>query len=271
MERKKWWLSRPQNSTNTNLSPLYSYIKTGEERKVLYHYTSVESLLKIIANANMKFSRIDRVNDPFEKRSLLYDDLYKAVYIACFGHDENESIPLWKMYTPKGQGVRVGFFFKGPNIHDNFLDSSRTILDSNNSEVDWISLLSKDQEGTARMMIKDVQYSDRGDDFRSMSIQNGVVDVMPDVVGAYKTTIWEYEHETRIVLYLLDEDEARRMDSDYLIIPINTGYLERIEVRFDPWMSTELKRCIEQGFLEYSNKWGIQIDCADSNLCGRIQ
>lgn len=121
------------------------------------------------------------------------------------------------------------------------------------------------------MMIKDVQYSDRGDDFRSMSIQNGVVDVMPDIVGAYKTTIWEYEHETRIVLYLLDEDEARRMDSDYLIIPINTGYLERIEVRFDPWMSTELKRCIELGLREYSHKWGIQINCADSNLCDRIQ
>ena len=200
----------------------------------------------------MKFSRIDRVNDPLEKRSLLYDGLYKAVYIACFGYDENESIPLWKMYTPKGQGVRVGFFFKGPNIHDNFLDSSRTILDSNNSEVDWISLLSKDQEGTARMMIKDVQYSDRGDDFGSMSIQNGVVDVdgllllgnayeaagLTDKAAALyeeiyterlKQTIWLNKSEQLRFKKWLSEDDLKRECQIFCVNRIRNSVFTRLQ------------------------------------------
>ena len=275
MERSHWVLAGPTDSSKIdstkNLSPLYSCIEAGENRRVLYHYTSVESLLKIVAPAMFKFSRIDRVNDPIEKRALLHEDFYKAAYIACFNHDENESIPLWKMYTPKGQGVRVGFYFKGPNIQNNFLDLSRSALDSNKVEVDWLSLLDLGRMGTARLMIKDVLYSDKGFDLGSLTVKDEKIEVMIDYVGAFKSSIWDYERETRMVLYFLDEDKAKELDADYLLLPINTNYIDKVEVRFDPWMSEELKRCLELGLDEYASKWGIRIIFANSELVNRIK
>ena len=274
MERNHLPLSWPIDKYSREVddfpSPLYTYIFKGEKREVLYHYTSVESLLKIIDLAELKFSRIDRVNDPVEKYSLIYDELYKAAYVACFNHDENESIPLWKMYTPQGLGVRIGFFFKGSNIHENIVDSKRLIVDKNRQPVDWINIDDDKEKCTARLMIKDVQYLDKVM-FRNMHIQDEKMYIIPDIVGAYKTTIWDYENETRMVLYLMDEDKAKELDSDYLLVPMSTRYIDRIEVRFDPWMTKEIKRCIVLGVEEYSRKWAINVEFADSELCNRIK
>lgn len=273
MERRHFHLSWPTDKESREMndfpSPLYEHIVKGERREVLYHYTSVESLLKIIDLAEIKFSRIDRVNDPLEKLSLAYDELYKAAYLACFNYDQDESIPLWKMYTSKGLGVRIGFFFKGHNIHKNLVDSNRKIVDKNRETVDWINVVDEKEKCTARLMIKDVQYSEKYFSI-AMAFEGEMVDIMPDEVGAYKTTIWDYEKETRMVLYLMDEDKARALDSDYLLVPLNTDYIDRIEVRFDPWMSKEMKRCVELGVDEYSKRWKVNVTFADSALRNRI-
>ncbi|SES42405.1 hypothetical protein SAMN04487884_14812 [Butyrivibrio fibrisolvens] len=42
------------------LSPLARMLEKADERKELFHYTNIESLLKITTSLSLKFSRIDK-------------------------------------------------------------------------------------------------------------------------------------------------------------------------------------------------------------------
>ncbi len=75
--------------------------------RFLYHYTSIESLGLILHNATLRFSSLQNVDDLDEVEC---DDIQKFgrfCYVSCWSDDEEESIPLWKMYTPDMKGVRI--------------------------------------------------------------------------------------------------------------------------------------------------------------------
>ncbi len=236
----------------------------------LYHYTNVDSLLKIFSTGTLKFSRIDKVNDPYEKIPLQYDDLHKSVYISCFSNYIKESIPLWKIYTQRGLGVRVDLFFKENNIQNNIMDKNRTIVDFANKELEGICLEKGQVESGTYMMIKDLIYTDKSYQYECVFVEEDGITINLDDMGAYKSTIWEYEHETRLMLYLYDDKRQKDIDSSYLLVPINFEELDHIDIRFDPWMSDEMKHCIELGLKEYKEKWNIKINCRDSELRDRI-
>jgi len=73
----------------------------------LYHYTSLETLAYILRNKTLRFTRLDKVND---KNEALSRDIQKAntlVFVSCWTGNDNESIPMWRMYTPGMDGVRI--------------------------------------------------------------------------------------------------------------------------------------------------------------------
>lgn len=116
MEKRIWYLCTGVSDTKVKLGPTSISHMNGEGRKELYHYTSVEPLLKIMDDARLKFTRIDKVDDLLEKNPLSEYGFYKRTYIACFSYNPIESIPLWKMYTSQGMGVRIGLSFKDKYI-----------------------------------------------------------------------------------------------------------------------------------------------------------
>lgn len=65
MEKRIWYLCTVDRDTKVKLGPTSISHMNEEGRKEMYHYTSVESLLKITADARLKFSRIDKVNCKF--------------------------------------------------------------------------------------------------------------------------------------------------------------------------------------------------------------
>jgi Protein of unknown function (DUF2971). len=74
----------------------------------LYHYTSIESLALILKNRTIRFNRLDRVDD-IEEASIYERSIPmgKYTFVSCWTNNEEESIPLWKMYTPQMKGVRL--------------------------------------------------------------------------------------------------------------------------------------------------------------------
>ena len=78
----------------------------------LSHYTSISVLFKILRNKQIKFNRIDSVNDLTEKELLSTAENYKRVFISCFSKRVEESIPMWKMYTSKNDGIMLSFIPK---------------------------------------------------------------------------------------------------------------------------------------------------------------
>ena len=75
---------------------------------IIHHYTNLEALAMILSTRKLKFSRLDCVDD-LEEGEIESDGLRlgKYVYVSCWTENEEESIPLWKMYGGYGVGVRI--------------------------------------------------------------------------------------------------------------------------------------------------------------------
>lgn len=75
----------------------------------IYHYTTIDALALILKNKSILFNRQDNVDD-LEEGSIKPMNIKLATYtfISCWTENEEENIPLWKMYTDNGVGVRIG-------------------------------------------------------------------------------------------------------------------------------------------------------------------
>lgn len=79
--------------------------------KYLYHYTSIESLEKILQSRTFKFTRLDLLNDPLEgllniDNGLQVREPRKLVYCSSWTSNETESISMWGLYKDF-KGVRL--------------------------------------------------------------------------------------------------------------------------------------------------------------------
>lgn len=73
----------------------------------LYHYTSLETLALILSNKTICFNNLLNVDDIEEAETEDMGNFGKFVYVSCWTEDQEESIPLWNLYTPNMHGVRI--------------------------------------------------------------------------------------------------------------------------------------------------------------------
>lgn len=73
----------------------------------IYHYTSIEGLAHILKTKQIRFSRLDLLDDVSEGQSMDSVDFRRNYFVSCWTDEEDESIPLWNMYTPDMKGVRL--------------------------------------------------------------------------------------------------------------------------------------------------------------------
>jgi len=74
----------------------------------LYHYTSVETLLKILESKRVLFNRLDRVLDLTEGRSSDLGPLGIYQFVSCWTECRDENLTLWGFYPSGMSGVRIG-------------------------------------------------------------------------------------------------------------------------------------------------------------------
>ena len=73
----------------------------------LYHYTSIDCLACILKNKTIRFTRLDLLDDLEENIQSSGVNIGHYAFASCWTEDKEESIPLWKMYTENGLGVRL--------------------------------------------------------------------------------------------------------------------------------------------------------------------
>lgn len=73
----------------------------------LYHYTSIDSLALILKNKTIRYTRLDLLDDLEENIKSSGVNIGNYAFASCWTDDGEESIPLWKMYTENGLGVRI--------------------------------------------------------------------------------------------------------------------------------------------------------------------
>ena len=102
---------------------------------LIHHYTNIESLALILKSKKIRFNRLDRMDDLEEGRVEAQGiPVAKYTYVSCWTEDDEESVPLWKMYAGNGGGVRISLpqdMFRDYNLLDELVgnqDLSEKIL-----------------------------------------------------------------------------------------------------------------------------------------------
>ena len=221
----------------------------------IYHYTSIETLVLILKNRTIRFSKLTKVDDP-EEYSLFNCGFNPAEYefVSCWTRNEFESIPQWLMYGNKKHGVRIA------------LDEDMFEI---KSDVVGPRLLStKELEGRKyelmpiidNKILFDINYVENIqcyiDSFFRDEGECKTLDFAK--VGIYKRRDWEFQKECRFIFHAMpkriDEKTLKTtlvfgykypLDVDFIDIPIKRSAFEKMEVMLGPEVSEAESTIVE--------------------------
>lgn len=233
----------------------------------IYHYTTLENLALILKHKNIRFNRLDRMDDPCEKTFLVNQlDWSPYTYVSCWTENPDESIPLWHMYTDKGRGVRIG-------IEKDFIDwDKQSIAFSVPSRQRHHKSVSKDSTGafsvtfnptriyrplSDEVCYRKVKYANEQEFFdyekyigRVSSFLDINEEMMRTYVGCFRKEKWAFEEETRFIIYAVPYTSTDAVVSHqdfinlirlgmpnnvpYIDVPIKHDKLRDIEVTLGP-------------------------------------
>ena len=219
----------------------------------LYQYTTMNSVLAILENRTIRFTRLDSLNDLNEGCCGEYAHLKKYVYVSSWSADERESIPMWSLYGRKKDVLDEGVRIKAPtNLFTfdlngnlaNLLHLER-ILSGWNAVVDvktkpialspvlrtWQEIYGDGDEFIARKQVVgpirvnymvNKEYTDKYSSTLRKEYLGTRNTFFPDQIGYEKADDWSYENEYRFWMRypymreLRGDDEALKGDIQYI-------------------------------------------------------
>lgn len=188
-----------------------------EAPAVLYHYASLDTLALILHNRTIRFSRLDKVDDPQEQRSADSQNLGKMKLVSCWTSSDEESIPMWREYAGAECGVRIqmkSYPFKQYSVSNDSLNmlSSEAVLKALGGSFDGLHLPLEDfwdknyhffETARDREILHEVEYTnDESLLFPKVinTFGNGGLVADLNALGVHKTTAWSYQKEWRYIL-----------------------------------------------------------------------
>ena len=241
---------------------------------MLYHYTSISSLVQILENRSLKFNSLTNCDDLDEAESKDLGRIGKFVFVSCWTREAGESIPMWNQYSGNMSGVRIGMkeypFMK--RIYDNKHGPSfETFLD-----YDFYYNDNRMMFSPAQPKLVDVEYVEEADKIYPSIVTEGTIEdaykfirgetakceLSFETVGKYKRTCWAFQHECRYKIFgapmglrdmettdsqtswdLQREYVRRIMDDSYvpgyqaLFVDLDDEAINNMEIVFGPRMN----------------------------------
>lgn len=235
-----------------------SSVKDAEQsalkRTMLFQYTNLDSFFKIITGNYLKFNRVDNVNDRKEKKYFEDEEVYKLEFISCFSYTDEESIPLWHIYTYGGYGLRFGLQIRDDAMKNIIKDSerpvkavtSRNTVETLNFQNDSLHNVSN-KKWYVELNQRDIIYDEA--EIHKNPIHNkinGIGDFYNlTATCAIKDNSWAYEQESRIIAILKTTGEYEIPDYEYLLVPISFKNIIKLMITYSPWMSDEIKESVQ--------------------------
>lgn len=262
-------------NTNAKLSK-----ENAKHRTVIYHHTNLEALIHILRDRCLKFNRMDNVNDIQENEFFKNDEIAKLVYLSCFSYDD-ESIPMWNIYSSHNEGIRIGLKIDGESVFEEVLfDKTRVIKTSRPNCTVPFAFRNKNAGYTDKVWMVDISSKDV---CYNASIANK--DAFINCGGIYdmhnmalvKDEAWSYEKETRFVAILrtakgsLDDESSwvEIPDYQFLLVPITFDNLLEMEITFSPWMTDAIKDVIKICVKQYIPE--VKVVFKESKFRGKIR
>jgi len=226
----------------------------NELPSVLYQYTSVESLEKILSSRTLRFSRLDTVNDPEEATASDVPKASTSIFVSCWSSNEIEQIPMWSMYGQNFCGVRMRLpanMFKGrhePIIFDK--GGAITTVDESYTIVRKAPAM----QTTGRAIIgpNKIYYND-DPAYRARKLvhrRGGVANYYPYDIGMVKGADWSHEEEWRFRIAALSFEtqfpddtylnevtldfEEYPVETQALFVPLDESALDELEITIGP-------------------------------------
>lgn len=201
---------------------------------IIHHYTNLEALAMILSTRTLKFSRLDCVDD-LEEGNIESDGLRLGNYmfVSCWTENEEESIPLWKMYGGVGIGIRISMdsdMFQDFLISDLELPNGIKLQGSALYKLPLNELIRPDYfvlpifGNDSSMFYRKIEYVDDVDlvtkDIvkRTMSDDiHGNVSISFADVGKYKHKRWAFQEESRFAITILPGNPLVGLDAKVVV------------------------------------------------------
>ncbi len=195
--------------------------------KILFHYTSFQSLALIFKSKKIRFNRLDHVDDLTEAETFEGRQLGQHYFISCWTDSRLENIPLWQIYTGF-TGVRIGLpsdMFKTYKLDGKKGEQFK--LEKNgmyyNLRLPYAGPIKVDDLFTADYAIMPAFY---GSDFlqkmeytedknllipKVLSKGADTTTISLDVFCKYKAIEWTFQNEWRFILHITPIDKYARL------------------------------------------------------------
>ena len=192
----------------------------------IHHYTNIEALALILMNRTLRFTRLDKVDDPEESNFVSNGvNLGPYTFVSCWTESKEESIPMWKMYTKEQWGVRLSMvrdgLFKTYTVENGFRVNGLVATslgipikmlfpaDVRFNQTDYTPPFLTDDYDKCNFYRKITYVDDlkpyTNDSFQVIPQSGGNVSVCikSDKVGSYKNKRWSFQDESRFVLFFM--------------------------------------------------------------------
>ena len=273
--------------------------------KYLYHYTSIDTLLLILKNKTLAFNSLQNVDDLEEADSEDIEQIGKICYVSCWTNDDSESIPMWNMYTPNMQGVRIKlkeypfkkYFYKRGEYF--FNEDCESYINYNSLYIDDKACITANSP-----LLEQVIYTEEESKLypriksvikKAEKLDNGKININEKIkysfeeLGRYKRSNWSFQNEIRYIINMApysmkelmsckSEAEQRELISRLEDTKIKAPYkryflqlsdeaLKNIEILLGPKTTVEQEEIVKLIIDKYCPSAKI----LNSNLKGRLQ
>lgn len=270
-----------------------------EVPKYLYHYTNIDSLALILKNKTFRLNSLDKMDDLQEKETADIKNIGQFIYVSSWTDDNEESIPMWNMYTNIKAGVRIKMkanpFKRQKTSAANLLKAGQNVIGDLNAELDTFlsfeDMMNKNYYSTEAFdgeILKRVQYTTDASllypvvdhsDGKSINLEIGIL-------GIYKNLHWQFQKEWRYRMTIIPfvfgspADMIAQITSTtnkiyhgvekqafpYYDLPIDEEAYKQMEITLSPKITAGNKELIMNTILRYNP----QITVKDSCLKGLI-
>lgn len=190
--------------------------------KILYKYTTLESLALILKSKKIRLNPLTVMDDLQEAESS--DDIKYAqyVFISSWMNQPLESVAMWKLYSDMNSGIRIGLKRKPFKKYTALRTDIQKMVPAANLDGDYIDLIAPIEQcfndnymivnSAFDQSLEKVEYKDDPALLspKLFNIEKDSMGLATSIMGKYKNTYWEFQNEERYVLRFLPVD-AKRM------------------------------------------------------------
>ncbi len=246
-----------------------------EQSNLLHHYTSIETLALILKNGQIRFNRLDKVNDLMEAEK--HGDFYlsKLIYVSCWTYSNKESIPLWNIYS-KMKGVKItlptdpfSYQFLAPTNADpaklekepkSFFSPQEFVTE--NYFIDPSIFYQKERFIRKIEYMSDEKFHHRRNTMVNLSRKDYAKSMAAfSELAGYKTERWHFEQEIRYIIGIIPTQWVKNIDNldtqldhdkHYFDIPLDHNKLDNIIVTLGPHASEGAEIIVEDLLKKYT-------------------